>query len=296
MTADAKHGPAANPPLAPRALRLAGHGGLSLAAEAWGDPAAPPVVLLHGGGQTRHAWGGTAQALAREGWYAVAVDQRGHGESDWSPERDYSVEAFVDDVRAWVTTFRERPVLVGASLGGIAALLAEGEAPEPLCAGLVLVDIAARIEVQGALRIIEFMQARPEGFATLEEAADAVAAYLPHRHRPRDLSGLARNLRRGADGRWRWHWDPAFLEPGRGPRPGQDTGRLERAARALRVPTLLVRGRLSDLLSEEGARQFLALAPHARFVDVSDAGHMVAGDRNDAFTDAVVSFLRSLRS
>jgi pimeloyl-ACP methyl ester carboxylesterase len=293
--ADAKRSP--DPmPQAPRALRLEGHGGLTLAADAWGDPEARPVVLLHGGGQTRHAWGGTAAAIAREGWHAVAVDLRGHGESDWSPERDYSVEAFVNDVRAWATCWRERPVLVGASLGGISALLAEGEAAEPLSAGLVLVDIAVRIEVQGAVRIIEFMKARPEGFASLEEAADAVAAYLPHRRRPHDLSGLARNLRRTADGRFRWHWDPAFLEPGRGPRPGQDTARLERAARALRVPTLLVRGRLSDLLSEDGARQFLALAPHARFADVSDAGHMVAGDRNDAFTDAVVSFLRSVRS
>lgn len=280
---------------APRALRFAGHGGVTLAADAWGDPEAPPVVLLHGGGQTRHAWGGTAELLAREGWQAVAVDLRGHGESDWSPDRDYSVEAFVHDVRAVVGAFRERPVLVGASLGGIAALIAEGEAPAPLCAALVLVDIAVRIEVDGALRIIQFMRARPEGFASLEEAADAVAAYLPHRRRPRDLSGLARNLRRGPDGRLRWHWDPAFLEPGRGPRPGQDTARLERAARALRVPTLLVRGRLSDLLSEEGARHFLSLAPHACYADVSGAGHMVAGDRNDAFTDAVVDFLRSVR-
>jgi len=281
--------------LGPRPVRLEGHGGLALAADAWGDPEAPPVVLLHGGGQTRHAWGGTAEALAREGWHAVAVDLRGHGESDWSPTRDYSVGAFVADVRACAARFRERPVLVGASLGGISALLAEGEAPAPLCAGLVLVDIAVRIELAGARRIISFMQARPEGFASLEEAADAVAAYLPHRRRPPDLAGLGRNLRRRADGRFRWHWDPAFLEPGHGPRPGEDAAQLERCARALRVPTLLVRGRLSDLLSEEGARHFLSLAPAARFVDVSDAGHMVAGDHNDAFTGAVVAFLRSIR-
>lgn len=280
----------------PRRLQLEGHGGIPLAADAWGDPEAPPVVLLHGGGQTRYAWGGTAEGLAREGWHAISVDLRGHGESGWAPDGDYSVDAFVRDVRVWVAGFRERPVLVGASLGGISALLAEGEAQESLCAALVLVDIAARIERAGALRIIAFMQARPDGFASLEEAADAVAAYLPHRRRPRgDLSGLARNLRQGPDGRWRWHWDPGFLAPGRGPRPGEEPLRLERAARALRVPTLLVRGRLSDLLSEEGARHFLALVPHAQFADVSDAGHMVAGDRNDLFTDAVVAFLHSLR-
>ena len=293
---DSQKPTAAAAPDGPRPLRLAGHGGIALAADAWGAPDAPPVVLLHGGGQTRHAWGGTAETLAREGWLAIAVDLRGHGESGWAPGGDYSVEAFVNDVRAWAGRFRERPVMVGASLGGVSALLAEGQARDPLCAALVPVDIPARIEREGGRRIIAFMQERPEGFASLEDAADAVAAYLPHRRRPRDLSGLARNLRQGPDGRWRWHWDPAFLEPGRGPRPGEDAARLERAARALRVPTLLVRGRLSDLLSEEGARHFLSLAPHARFVDVSEAGHMVAGDRNDLFTDAVVAFLRSVRS
>ncbi|MEB2343809.1 MAG: alpha/beta hydrolase [Deltaproteobacteria bacterium] len=275
----------------PRPLRITGHRGLALAADVWGDPAAPPVILLHGGGQTRHAWGGTAEALARAGWQAVALDLRGHGDSGWAPDRDYSPEAFVADLHACVAHLGRRPALVGASLGGITALLAEGEAPEPICRSLVLVDIAVRIEREGALRIIGFMKAHPEGFASLDAAADVIAAYLPHRKRPRDLSGLARNLRQGPDGRFRWHWDPAFLEPGSGPRPGQDGNRLERAARALRVPTLLVRGQRSDLLSEEGARQFLALAPSARFVDVSDAGHMVAGDRNDAFTEAVVSFL-----
>jgi non-heme chloroperoxidase len=274
-------------------VRLAGRGGLALAADAWGEPEAPPVVLLHGGGQTRHAWGDTAAALAREGWYALALDLRGHGESAWDPDGDYQADAFVADVLAVVESLGRKPALVGASLGGISALLAEGEAPTSICSALVLVDIAPRIERDGALRIIDFMLGRPEGFASLEEAAAAVAGYLPHRRRPRDLAGLQKNLRLGDDGRWRWHWDPAFLRGESRARPGQDPERLRRAARALRVPTLLVRGRLSDLLSEEGAREFLALAPRARFVDVSEAGHMVAGDRNDLFTDAVVSFLRS---
>ena len=284
---------AASPPPPARPLGLAGRDGLPLAADSYGDPAHPPVLLLHGGGQTRFAWGGTAQALAADGWYAVSMDLRGHGESGWDPAGDYSVEAFVEDVQAVVAQLGATPVLVGASLGGIAALIAEGEAHPSFARALVLVDIAPRIEPSGAIRIIQFMQGKPGGFASLEEAADAVAAYLPHRRRPEDLSGLARNLRRTADGRLRWHWDPKFLEPGHGPRPGQDTDRLRAAARRLRVPTLLVRGRLSDLLSEEGAREFLALVPHARFADVSDAGHMVAGDRNDLFSEAVVGFLRN---
>jgi non-heme chloroperoxidase len=282
--------------IAARPLALAGRDGLALAADAYGHPAHPPVLLLHGGGQTRFAWGGTAQALAAAGWYAVSMDLRGHGESSWDPAGDYSVEAFVEDVQAVVARLGAAPVLVGASLGGIAALIAEGESHPSFASALVLVDIAPRIEPVGAVRIIQFMQGKPEGFATLEEAADAVASYLPHRRRPSDLSGLAKNLRRTPDGRYRWHWDPKFLEPGHGPRPGQDTDRLRAAARRLRVPTLLVRGRLSDLLSQEGANEFLALVPHARFADVSDAGHMVAGDRNDRFTSAVLDFLRELRA
>jgi pimeloyl-ACP methyl ester carboxylesterase len=275
-------------------LRFAGRDGIALAADAWGDPSDPPVLLLHGGGQTRHAWGGTAAALARAGWHAISLDLRGHGDSGWDPRGDYGVDAFVADVRAVIATLSGPPVLVGASLGGITSLLVEAEAPASISRALVLVDIAVRIEPEGALRIISFMQARPEGFASLEEAADQIAAYLPHRERPRDLGGLAKNLRRGSDGRWRWHWDPLFLAPGHGPRPGQEGDRMEAAARRLQVPTLLVRGRLSDLLSEAGARHFLALAPHARFADVSGAGHMVAGDRNDRFTDAVVAFLSEL--
>jgi pimeloyl-ACP methyl ester carboxylesterase len=282
-------------PTTPSPLALAGRAGLRLRADAWGVEGAPPVLLLHGGGQTRHAWGGTARALAEDGWTAIAVDQRGHGESEWAPDGDYAFDAFAADVAALADALAAPAVLVGASLGGIASLLAVGEG-RARARALVLVDIAPRFELAGAERIVEFMHASPEGFASLEEAADAVAAYLPHRTRPRDLSGLAKNLRRGADGRWRWHWDPRFMARDR-PRLANAgfPERLDAAARALRVPTLLVRGRLSDLLSEQGARHFLALAPHARYADVSDAGHMVAGDRNDRFTAAVRSFLREIR-
>jgi pimeloyl-ACP methyl ester carboxylesterase len=278
---------------APERLALAGAGGITLVADAFGDPDAPTVLLLHGGGQTRHAWGGTAQALVADGWRSVAVDLRGHGESAWDPDGDYAFERFAEDVAALARACAQPPVLVGASLGGIASLLAVSELGAPARA-LVLVDVGPRIEREGVERVVGFMTARPEGFESLDEAADAIAAYNPHRERPRDLNGLAKNLRRGEDGRWRWHWDPRFMI-GRAPR-SHEAGvpdRMDAAARALRLPTLLVRGRLSDLLSEAGARHFLELVPHARYVDVSDAGHMVAGDRNDRFTAAVRDFLRT---
>ena len=221
------------------------------------------------------------------------------------------------DLVAVVEALGRPPVVVGASLGGMTGLLAEGESEGPLLAGLVLVDVTPRIEASGVARIIGFMLAQPEGFASLEEAAEAVAGYRQHRGRPADLSGLRKNLRLGEDGRWRWHWDPAFMGHGipgglervrrlalgeeapegaaREGSPGarfNDPERLLAAAARLRIPTLLVRGRQSDVVSPRGVEEFLAAAAHARFVDVSDAGHMVAGDRNDAFNEAVLDFLR----
>ncbi len=274
-------------------VSFTGHAGLSLAGDAWGDPTAAPVVLLPGGGQTRHSWRGTGRAIARAGWYAISLDARGHGDSAWAADGDYTIDAFANDLRAVAATLQRRPVVVGASLGGITAMIAEGETPG-IAAAVVLVDVAARIEVAGAERVRAFMTAFPDGFASLSDAADVIAAYLPNRPRPRALGGLTKSLKQGPDGRWRWHWDPQFLGGSRPPSDVANPPRLAAAARRLTVPTLLVRGRQSDVLSEEGAEDFLRLVPHASYVDVSEAGHMVAGDRNDLFTDAVVGFLASL--
>jgi pimeloyl-ACP methyl ester carboxylesterase len=269
--------------------------GVTLVADAWGDERDRPVILLHGGGQTRHAWKRTGEALAAEGWFALAVDQRGHGASGWSPDGDYAIERFAGDVRAVAAALPRRPAVVGASLGGIAALIAEGEMRPSFAAGLVLVDITPRVEASGVARIRAFMRAHAaEGFPSVEAAADAVAAYLPHRPRPKDTRGLRKNLRLDPDGRWRWHWDPAFIDNYAARFERDRTERLAAAARGLAVPVRLVRGAASELVTEAAAREFLELAPQADHVDVSGAAHMVAGDRNDAFTDAVVSFLRKL--
>jgi len=282
---EAGESPAATP------VTYEGDGGLRLTGDAYGDPSHSPVVLLHGGGQTRHAWGGTAAALAADGWYALSLDLRGHGHSAWDPAGDYSVDALVRDLGCVLRRLGRAPVLVGASLGGLTALAFAGESGEPIAA-LVLVDIAPRVEPDGVQRIIEFMTGNPDGFATLEEAADVVADYSAHRSRPRDVSGLRKNLRLGGDGRYRWHWDPRMMSGDKRQSATRNPERMERCARALRVPTLLVRGRMSDIVSEAGAQAFLAMVPHARYADVSGAGHMVAGDRNDAFSSAVLAFLR----
>lgn len=282
---------------------LVGSGGLHLAADVDGPEDGPTVVLLHGGGQTRHSWTGTWRYLVDAGWRAWSVDLRGHGDSEWEPDGDYTLEAFAADTTAIARSLPRPPVLVGASLGGLSAMVAiAGADPQgELARGLVLVDVAHRLESDGTDRIGAFMIGNLDGFASLDEAADVIAAYNPNRPRPTDLSGLAKNLRQGDDGRWRWHWDPAFVS---GKFGSSDETRstvvepnlLERSADALTVPTLLVRGRRSDLLSEEGARDFLQRVPHAEYADVAGAGHMVVGDRNEVFNSAVLAFLDRHRS
>lgn len=277
-----------------------GANGVTLVGDAYGDRTAPAVLLLHGGGQTRHSWGGTAEALAAAGFRAVSADLRGHGESDWDPDGNYSFAMFQADTEAWcdaLTVEGARPAIVGASMGGLAGLWTEGtraaEGLPPASRALVLVDIAHRSETDGVERIVSFMTGNPEGFASIEDVADAVARYLPHRPRPTNFEGLARNLRRTPDGRYHWHWDPKFMSGERRPRSSTDWELFAAHARALTMPVLLVRGRMSDVLSEEIAREFVEFVPQARYVDVGDAHHMVAGDRNDAFTDEVVTFLRA---
>ncbi len=277
---------------APRRVEILGEGGVRLVGDRYGDPRHVPVVLLHGGGQTRHAWGETAAKLGAAGFCATSLDLRGHGDSAWADDGDYSVTRFVEDLGETLATLPQPAALVGASMGGITALLAQAELTQPVRA-LVLVDIATTAQPDGIRRIIDFMTQKPEGYASLEEVADAIAAYQPHRPRTKNLEGLAKNVRKGTDGRYRWHWDPAFIKE-KGP---DDDGplradRLERAARALTVPTLLVRGRQSDVVAEEDVARFLSYAPHAEYVDVRDAGHMVAGDVNDVFSEVVIAFLR----
>jgi pimeloyl-ACP methyl ester carboxylesterase len=267
-----------------------GMNGIRLAGDVWGNPEGPLVVLQHGGGQTRHAWGGTGERLGREGYYAVAFDARGHGDSEWASDGLYSQDAMVEDLRCVILALGvRRAALIGASMGGGTSLVAAGEGHVNASA-LVLVDIAPRLESSGIAKITAFMGQKPEGFSSLEEVAAAIASYQPQRTRPKNQDGLVKNVRLGADGKYRWHWDPRFLIGGRD--LARREQRLAACARQLTSPTLLVRGGLSDVLSEEGAQEFLAMCPNSEYVNVSGAGHMVAGDRNDIFGISVISFLR----
>jgi pimeloyl-ACP methyl ester carboxylesterase len=266
--------------------------GLTLAADIGGPKDAPSIILMHGGGQTRHSWAGTMAHLVAQGYRVVNVDARGHGDSDWSPAGDYGFAAQAGDLMAVLATVGRPVALVGASMGGITSFYTIGSHPGPVADALVLVDIVVRPAEAGAKRIKAFMSANPDGFASVEEAADAVAAYYPERPRPKDISGLNKNLRRREDGRYHWHWDPRMLRRTDIPEPPHFSDTLIAVAGGVKVPTLLVRGGKSDIVDDEGVAEMLRLLPQTEVLDVAGAGHMVAGDKNDRFGAGVLDFLR----
>lgn len=275
----------------PKLRRYAVSGGIEVAADAGGEPGAAPVILMHGGGQTRHSWDGVMLELISQGFYVINFDARGHGQSDWSPGGDYSLNSLANDLLAIIDTLEQAPALVGASMGAATGLYAVGNSDQEIAKALVLVDLVPKVEQAGAQKIGEFMRAYPNGFTDLEQAADAVSEYYPHRPRPKDPSGLMKNLRRWDDGRLHWHWDPKFVERDERAEPPQMGALLQQAARGVDIPTLLIRGGQSDIVSDAGVADFKQLLPQLEVVDISGAGHMVVGDNNDVFNQGLVEFL-----
>ncbi|HET6804855.1 MAG TPA: alpha/beta hydrolase [Frateuria sp.] len=264
--------------------------GVSLAVETRHPAGSPTLLFAHGFGQTRGAWNGAADALAARGCRCVSFDSRGHGESGRLADGDYHMDQFAGDLYALAQAQPEPPVLVGASMGGLLGLVLAGEArPAPFRA-LVLVDITPRWETAGVERILAFMQAHPDGFTDYAEAAEQVAAYLPQRRGRKSEEQLRPLLREGADGRLRWHWDPALLA-GVVNESERYQPRLLAAAARVDVPVLLLSGERSDVVSRDTVAEFLRLVPHAHHVQVPGATHMLAGDANDAFTREIVAFI-----
>jgi pimeloyl-ACP methyl ester carboxylesterase len=263
--------------------------GVDLVGDVGGDPSAPTVVLLHGGGQTRYSWSEAMRTLMAAGYQVINYDSRGHGDSDWSADGVYTFPLRAHDLCTVVGRITGRFALVGASMGGITSLQAIADGLRP--AAIVLVDIVLRPERSGVERVRTFMSSNPDGFANLEEAADAVAAYNPNRPRPDDPSGLMRNLRVRPDGRLRWHWDPRMVPKDL----DKDLEAWEQILRGLQtvgpIPILLVRGGNSDVLSDASVADFKSQLRDVEVLDVAGAGHMVAGDSNEVFLRGVSDFL-----
>ena len=276
----------------PAAVEFRGEKSLRLVADEWNRGAGgnrPTILMLHGGGQNRFSWKNTGPVLADHGFHVIAIDARGHGDSDRAPGGEYTVNTLAGDIAEVLQQIGRPVVLIGASMGGLTGIQVAYDAGPQVVTKLVLVDVVPRFENEGSHRIRDFMIRHVNGFDTLEEAADAIAEYLPYRKRPRNLEGLKKNLRH-RDGRWHWHWDPQFVTQ-TGDDPFMEIEKLEREAMALHVPILLIRGKLSDVVSPEGVADFLAKVPAAEFVELADAGHTAAGDDNDAFSAAVVAFV-----
>lgn len=267
--------------------------GLTLVADVGGPIDAPTIMLLHGGGQTRHSWSGAMRRMMADGYHVINFDARGHGDSSWSGEGDYSLAARGADLQAVIGD--RRPVaLVGASMGGMTSFYAVGMGQAPQATALVLVDIVLRPAMAGVRKILHFMQAHEGGFATVDDALAAVIAYNPQRKTPRDPSRLMKNLRRRDDGRLYWHWAPRMMAARPSAEPPAWTEELLAASSRVTIPTLLVRGGQSDIVDDEGVAELVRLVPQTEVYCVPQAGHMVAGDSNDMFNDGVLDFLRRI--
>jgi len=266
---------------------------ISLAVETRNAGGRPVLLFAHGFGQTRGAWNGAASILAGSGCCCVTFDSRGHGESDRVANGDYHMDQFAGDLARLADAQPQPPILVGASMGGLLGLLLAGEiTPSPFQA-LVLVDITPRWETAGVERILAFMQAHPDGFADYAEAAEQIAGYMPQRRKRKSEEQLRPLLRESADGRLRWHWDPALLS-GVVRESERYQPRLQEAASRVEVPVLLLSGARSDVVSGDTVSEFMQLVPHAQHRALPNATHMVAGDANDAFTREIARFVQSL--
>ena len=283
-------------PSTPVTERLTTPSGITVEFDLWGKIKRDAILLLHGGGQTRHSWNATAEKITQVDGCAITMDLRGHGDSDWSHGGDYELSDFSEDVAFLIDTLEIQPSLVGASLGGLVGIYLEGRYSPGSISALVLVDIVPNINVLGAEKIKDFMLEHSKtGFSSLSEVSDILFEYNPHREKSSDLEGLKKNLRKRGE-KWFWHWDPLFISSERGKENPdmRNPELLNELCSNISVPMLLVRGKLSDLVTEIQVREFLERFPEASFADVSGAGHMVVGDKNDAFANEVIEFLNHI--
>jgi pimeloyl-ACP methyl ester carboxylesterase len=260
--------------------------GISLAVRSDGDPDTVPVVLLHGGGLTADTWRHVAPGL-RDDHFCVVPELRGHGDSGWSPEGEYTIADMARDLVAVVDALGlDRPHLVGMSLGGQVALRAVADGLDART--LTLVDVGPRLRDQTGSPTRAFL--RTHAYPSFEAALDAAAAFRPGRSRDSLAASLRRTMRPGADGRWSWKWDPRRGETM--VRRAQEAAALWDRLAAVGCPTLVVLGRESPVLGEALARELVAELPDARLAVVDGAGHNVQTDAPDALVRLVADHHR----
>ncbi len=247
----------------------------------------PDLVLLHGYTGHARSWDAFAEAMS-DRYRVLALDQRGHGESGWAPVDRYGIDDMADDLQAFVKALAlQRFALLGLSMGGMVAMEYAGRRPEELAA-CVIVDIGPEIVASGASRIQTGARAN-DVFGSRDKAFEAARAAnaLPpeahHRHRS-DYS-----LMRTEDGRWTYRFDRALRSPGN--LRSREPEAAWRSCASIAVPTLIVRGELSDILSPEIAERMIETIPDARLALVTNSGHSVPLDAPEGFLAAARAFL-----
>ena len=261
--------------------------GLILRADVGGKLGAPTLVMMHGGGQTRHSWSRAMNHLIEKGYYVVNYDARGHGDSDWAPKGDYNVVTMAADLRAVLATISGRVAIIGASMGGLAAFYAIGTAERPIAEALVMGDVVLNPTEEGTARTRAFMLAHQDGFATLEEAAEVIASYTGHK-RSGNLEGLRRNLRQRENGRLYWHWDGRLLDQDLQARRTM----LHEVAPKVTLPLMLMRGGKSLVTTDANVAEMKQAVPQLEVQIIPNAGHMITGDDNETFATGIDGFLR----
>ncbi len=255
----------------------------------WGNPDNPPLVLLHGVGQTCHTWDLFAAAMSPH-FHVMAFDQRGHGDTDWAPDKDYSRKTMVKDAEAFTTALGlDRFFLTGMSMGGANSLAFTGQNPDRVEA-LVVVDIGPRVENKGVQHIRNFMKDFRE-FDSLDDAAAVIHKFNPRR--PLEIIRkytVMYNLKQLPSGKWTWKYDTYFSEGHSRGDVKQMEQELSTEVKKISCPTLLVKGAESDVLSLDGARLLQAAVPGSEFALIPGAGHSVMGDNPPAFEAAVREF------
>ena len=257
----------------------------------WGTAGLTPVLFLHGGGLTAHTWDLTCLAL-RGRYHCLAFDLRGHGDTAWSPEADYSLDAHRADVEAIVEQLGlKRFLLVGMSLGGATALSYAGLHADKLT-GLVLVDIGPDGRDAGRRRIASFVDG-PREMDTVDHFVARALAFNPRRRPELLRRSLLHNLRQTPTGKWTWKYDHRRYQAMTPESREQRRAALWEAVSKVTCPTLVVRGAQSDIFHDEDAEKLVAALPDGRWVRIEGAGHTVQGDQPKALVEALRPFFDS---
>lgn len=242
----------------------------------WGTPGRRPILFLHGGALTAHTWDLCCLAM-RDDYHCLALDQRGHGDSDWAPDIDYSITAQREDVRGFAEAVGlDNFVLVGMSMGAINGLAYAIQYPETLSA-LVLIDAGPNVRRPGSSRIRDFVNggAEPE---SLDQIIARALSFNPRRDPLILRRSLMHNLRQGPDGNWTWKYDRRRFQGMGGERHADERRGLADRLANVACPTLVVRGAESDVFGDEDAERLAAGLPDGRWVKIPKAGHTVQGD------------------